>query len=850
LAGEIITKEDIREKTKPIEANIIGCLWHNPELFLFYTDFSKDDFKNDIWKFYFTLGKKMASKDIKKIDEVAVEIFLNSKDKLLEVYNNYGGYEIIDNLEMYATEENVEAYMNELKKWGTVYNLLDKFTFTKNKIDKLQDLNVDEVYSLYTAELNNVFINVNDNVETSKLDDDLDRIIEEANKGSDIGMPLKSPMLSEEIGGWIDGQVYIMGGLSGAGKAQPLESKVLTKDGYKKMGNIKVGEWVFGEDGKLHEVTGVYPQGVKSVYEVVFSDGSKTECCDEHLWNVQNPYQRTKNEYSTLSLKEIMRKPLYKIGKSGYKKWQVYIPMTKPVEFEKKQVPMDAYLLGALIGDGGIGETKVTFTNMELDIVERVEKGLNKINATLSPASLGKCYKRGQYAIKNVGINNYIKNNDYRTLYRQILNQLGLMNKYSYEKFVPKEYLFNDIDTRLEILKGLIDTDGEVDGGGYIFSTTSKQLALDVQFLIYSLGGTAKISNRQTYYTYKNKKRKGRKSYRLSIKMPRNISIVNSEKHKKKFKQGQTESRRTMREINYIGEKECQCIMLDSPNHLYLTDDMIVTHNTTITQEVVLSSVWQLNEPCVIMLNEQDHTKWKQQFLTFLINNVVLKGTERKFNAKRWRQGKFSEVEWKWINKARDMIKEKEVSGQIIFVQFKSYSQKKAERIIRKYSSLGIKKFVLDTFKLSSERNDNEAFWLSMQEDMRKFDDLVKKSNLNVGLWCTLQLQKGSRLLRYLTGDNIGMAKNVVDVASVAILMRKLWNDEYSGKPHEIEVKKPIIGTSSYTVVDLDPNKQYVILFIEKNRNGASQTYQVVAEQDLGTLTYEEVGVCDIPFGS
>ena len=489
LADEIITKEDIREKTKPIEANIIGCLWHNPELFLFYTDFSKDDFKNDIWKFYFTLGKKMASKDIKKIDEVAVEIFLNSKDKLLEVYNNYGGYEIIDNLEMYATEENIEAYVNELKKWGTVYNLLDKFTFTKNKIDKLQDLNVDEVYSLYTAELNNVFINVNDNVETSKLDEDLDRIIEEANEGLDIGMPLKSPMLSEEIGGWIDGQVYIMGGLSGAGK-------------------------------------------------------------------------------------------------------------------------------------------------------------------------------------------------------------------------------------------------------------------------------------------------------------------------------------------------------------------------TSISQEIVLSSVWQLDEPCVIMLNEQDHTKWKQQFLTFLINNVVLKDTEHRFNAKRWRQGKFSKIEWQWINKARDMIKEKEVSGQIIFVQFKSYSQKKAERIIRKYSSLGIKKFVLDTFKLSSGRNDNEAFWLSMQEDMRKFDDLVKKSNLNVGLWCTLQLQKGSRLLRYLTGDNIGMAKNVVDVASVAILMRKLWNDEYTGKPHEIEVKKPIIGTSSYTVVDLDPNKQYVILFIEKNRNGASQTYQVVAEQDLGTLTYKEVGICDIPFGS
>lgn len=489
MADKVIAKEYIEKKTKPIEANIIGCFWHNPELFLYYTDFTKDDFKNDIWKFYFLLGKKISAKGVKKIDEIAVEIFLDGKDKLLEVYNNYGGYEIIDDLEMYITEENVESYINELKKWGTVYNLLDKFAFTEDKINKLQDLNVDEVYSLYTAELNNVFINVNDDVETSKLDEDLDKIIENAHEGLEIGMPLKSPMLSEEIGGWINGQVYIMGGLSGAGKS-------------------------------------------------------------------------------------------------------------------------------------------------------------------------------------------------------------------------------------------------------------------------------------------------------------------------------------------------------------------------SISQEIVLSSVWELNEPCVIMLNEQDHVKWKQQFITFLINNVVLKDTKYKFNAKRWRQGKFSDIEFEWINSARDMIKKKEISGQIIFVHFKSYSQKKAERIIRKYASLGIKKFVLDTFKLSSERNDNEAFWLSMQEDMRKFDDLVKKSNLNVGLWCTLQLQKGSRLLRYLTGDNVGMAKNVIDVASVAILMRRLWNDEYTGKTHEIEVKKPIAGTNSFTVVNLDPNKQYVIIFIEKNRNGASQTYQIVAEQDLGTLTYKEIGICDIPFGS
>lgn len=483
-----VSKEDIKDKMKNIEANIVGCFWHNPSLFFDYNDLNKENFKNDVWKFYFLLGKKMALKNIKKIDEVAVEVFLDGKDELLNVYNNYSGYNIIKDLEIYSTIDNVEVYVNELKKWNTVYNLLDKFTFTDKQLNQIQDLNIDEVYNFYNAQLNNVFINVNDDVETSKLNEGIREVIEKADKGLEKGMPIQSPMLSNEIGGWINGQVYIMGGLSGAGKS-------------------------------------------------------------------------------------------------------------------------------------------------------------------------------------------------------------------------------------------------------------------------------------------------------------------------------------------------------------------------TITQEIILSSVWELNEPCVIMLNEQDNEKWKQQFLTWIINNKILIGSDKSFNAKRWRDGGFTKEEFSWLNQAADMLEEKQISGQIIFVQFKSYSRKRAERIIRKYASLGITKYVLDTFKLSADRDD-ESFWLSMQEDMRKLDDLVKKSNLNVALWCTLQLQKGSRLLRYLSGDNIGMAKNVVDVASVALLMRRLWNDEYTGGTHPIEVKMPIEGTSSYKIVNLDPKKMYVIIFIEKNRNGESQTYQVVAEQDLGKLVYKEVGICDIPFSS
>ena len=107
-------------------------------------------------------------------------------------------------------------------------------------------------------------------------------------------------------------KIKVVDATCGAGKAQPLYSDVLTKDGFKKMKDIKVGDKVFGEDGNLYNVTGVYPQGKKDIYEVEFQDGTSTRCCDEHLWTYQLPYDRPKNKFRTNTLNEIMCNGIYK----------------------------------------------------------------------------------------------------------------------------------------------------------------------------------------------------------------------------------------------------------------------------------------------------------------------------------------------------------------------------------------------------------------------------------------------------------------------------------------------------------------------------------------------------------
>lgn len=337
------------------------------------------------------------------------------------------------------------------------------------------------------------------------------------------------------------------------------------------------------------------------------------------------------------------------------------------------------------------------------------------------------------------------------------------------------------------------------------------------------------------------------------------IDNENSDKNVGKINEGLEEMILQANEGNNIGLPINSPILNEEICGLRLGDIILVgglsgTGKTSFTQEIYLSAIWKHQESVVMFLNEQDIVKWKQQFLTWIINNIILKNSNKKFKTKRWLQGKFTEEEFSWLNKATQLLNEKIDNNLIILEELNFYTAKEVRKSIKKYAKLGIKYFALDTFKVSADYDTSKgAFWFSMQEDLRHFYDLIKPSNLNVSLWITLQLEKGAINHRYMTGANIGMAKNIVDTASVVLLMRNMRNDEYSGKNNKIEVVKPITldaYKSGESVILDDETKKHNIIFIEKNRNGRSQEFQIVARQNLGTLEYEEVGITSIPFGT
>jgi len=353
----------------------------------------------------------------------------------------------------------------------------------------------------------------------------------------------------------------------GLGKAQPMSSKLLTPKGWKRMKNISTEDLVFGSDGEPHRVAGVYKQGIKKIYRVYFSDGSSTKCCGEHLWSVQTPCQKWRGKsYTTKSLNELKDTLTLKNGNRKY-----FIPITKPLQFPHRKQPIDPYVIGVLLGDGYL-KHMVSLSNADSDIIERFKKRLPK-GMTLNKTS-------SKYDYRVVNICNIGRKRNKPNLLNKVLTDLKIKVG-SEKKFIPKIYKFGSIRQRTLLLQGLLDTDGGITDNIIEYNTVSKQLCKDVQFLVESFGGKAKMIKKIPTYKYNKVKMRGQIAYRLSLSFPASFVPFLCERKAIKYKpHTKYLPTRAMVKVEYVGKEECQCIAIDSKDHLYITDRCILTHNT------------------------------------------------------------------------------------------------------------------------------------------------------------------------------------------------------------------------------------------------------------------------------
>lgn len=358
------------------------------------------------------------------------------------------------------------------------------------------------------------------------------------------------------------------------GKALLNGSKVVTPNGYVNIEDLKLNDEIFGIDGNIYNVLGIYPQGKKKIYKITFSDGTVIKCSKDHLWTFQTSSMRKhhKLNYRTETLETIKNEiPIFRNDKRGYKPKNIYIPLNKSLKFPKKELPIKPYTLGALLGNGCLrkrGYTS-TFSSNDKYCINKINEELKEINCQLIYRNK---YDYSLTQIKQKKISNLIT----------ILENLKLDGKHSWEKFIPKIYLYSNIEDRLELLKGLIDTDGNYKKGLYEYTTVSKQLAEDVKFLAHSLGCTVKIGIKEKpNYTYNGKRKIGKKTYRLYIKCPKENPIIHSTLKKDCEIKQQCYARKSIIDIQETEEYgEMTCIKTSAPDELFLTDNFTVTHNT------------------------------------------------------------------------------------------------------------------------------------------------------------------------------------------------------------------------------------------------------------------------------
>ncbi|HVF90143.1 MAG TPA: PhoH family protein [Blastocatellia bacterium] len=375
------------------------------------------------------------------------------------------------------------------------------------------------------------------------------------------------------------------------GRAQPLDSLLLTPTGWRKMGEIKAGDFVIGSDGKPSEVLGVFPQGKKQVYRVAMTDGSSAVTCAEHLWQVRTMEDKRRDKSPRVLQ---TREMIGNFRRNHQYRYELPL-LSAPVEFPYQPVPVEPYSLGLLLGDGCISDkASPSFATADAELVTSLESGLAGMELKFHRKSAFDYVITNPLAGKGGNRLEVIRNP-----LRQALRGLELAGTVSATKFIPEAYLYNSAEVRLALLQGLLDTDGgpvmqEGRTCRIQYSTTSERLKDDVIFLVRSLGGVAH---------WRTRKAEGRKpgfangrpvpcrtdAYVLDIRLPEGIEPFRMKRKAKIYEAtGGGRPMRFIKNIEYIGEAETQCIRVDAPDSLYVTNDFILTHNTLSDSFIIL----------------------------------------------------------------------------------------------------------------------------------------------------------------------------------------------------------------------------------------------------------------------
>lgn len=335
-------------------------------------------------------------------------------------------------------------------------------------------------------------------------------------------------------------------------KGLSIDTPILTPTGFVPMKDIEVGDTVFDMDGQKVTVTDVSEIKRIKCFEVIFSDGERIVCDNEHRWIARIGSHAYKKPWETYTVNQLQEAKAAGMG--------VSIPVCKPVDFDEKELIVPPYVLGYWLGNGSRRHANVTCDASDSEeICELITTHSN------GKYQIGAKRTRSGTNATSIGVSGGLITD---------LKKLGVyMNKH-----IPVDYMTASYSQRLDLIRGLMDSDGTMtmDRGEAIFSTVNSELASDVYQIVSSLGEKA-------YTNAKICKGFMKEVVGYSVCWRPSVCPVYLKRKADRFVPRKLCIYRSIKEINEIETVPTKCIAVDSPTKSYLAGyGCIPTHNTVL----------------------------------------------------------------------------------------------------------------------------------------------------------------------------------------------------------------------------------------------------------------------------
>ena len=393
-------------------------------------------------------------------------------------------------------------------------------------------------------------------------------------------------------------------GVSGSGKSVSEDMLIPTPNGFKKAGDVVIGDQFFDRFGLSTNVSGIFPQGLRQMYRLTFQDGRDLIVDGDHLMAFYTYKQKVKSDlkqyphgdppFSVETVKTLLERGVLNDPQPGKKQGRpkFYIPMNHAVQYPERELSVDPYALGALIGDGCLTSGMALAVSSQDDFIPQM------IADTL-PVPTTPVKQKSNYTWffrLDQPTNNFHKLFQQKWLFHDFPEFIGSS---TYTKRIPEEYKISSIDQRWALIQGLFDTDGtigEKDGRYTVrFDSVNKELIEDVQEVLFSLGVSSIIHShdrthqlgRSLEYRLVVRCDSTTKSrfFRLPRKLERAARAIEFEPMKKQKKKYNFIG---ITSIEPIGEPvPAVCFMVDNDEHLFqVSRQYVVTHNTETTKAI------------------------------------------------------------------------------------------------------------------------------------------------------------------------------------------------------------------------------------------------------------------------